>query len=177
LTRPSSKKSADLSWNSKGQQNLDRLVRVSGDRCSDAVGFSLSTRRRCKWRRQAKRAGVMPRRPTIFEGMEATVGCSPYLPSFQISAASFQSLPIFSHTTTYLPVILRRRTLGLEVEGPDLAGRGGPEWLDIERCKFRIADLLRHAFPQCLDRGSALHHAGTGCSPPQSRPSGRTAAQ
>jgi hypothetical protein len=46
----------------------------------------------------------MPRRPTIFEGMEATVGCSPYLPSSQISAASFQSLPIFSHTTTYLPV-------------------------------------------------------------------------
>src|SRR5215472_5188328 len=27
-----------------------------------------------------------------------------YLPSFQISAASFQSLPIFSHTTRYLPV-------------------------------------------------------------------------
>ena len=26
-----------------------------------------------------------------------------YLPSFQISAASFQSLPTFSHTTTYLP--------------------------------------------------------------------------
>jgi hypothetical protein len=28
-----------------------------------------------------------------------------YLPSFQISAASFLSLPIFSHTTRYLPVI------------------------------------------------------------------------
>src|SRR6266568_6941756 len=27
-----------------------------------------------------------------------------YLPSFQISTASFQSLPTFSHTTTYLPV-------------------------------------------------------------------------
>jgi hypothetical protein len=27
-----------------------------------------------------------------------------YLPSFQISDASFQSLPIFSHTTRYLPV-------------------------------------------------------------------------
>src|SRR6516164_3260297 len=27
-----------------------------------------------------------------------------YFPSFQISAASFQSLPIFSHTTRYLPV-------------------------------------------------------------------------
>src|SRR5215203_3339305 len=27
-----------------------------------------------------------------------------YLPSFQISVASFQSLPTFSHTTTYLPV-------------------------------------------------------------------------
>jgi len=30
--------------------------------------------------------------------------CS-YLPSFQISAASFQSSPTFSQTTTYLPVI------------------------------------------------------------------------
>src|SRR5262245_35668808 len=29
----------------------------------------------------------------------------PYLPSFQISAASFQSSPTFSHTTTYLPTI------------------------------------------------------------------------
>src|SRR5262249_61138489 len=28
----------------------------------------------------------------------------PYLPSFQISAASFQSFPIFSHNTTNLPV-------------------------------------------------------------------------
>jgi hypothetical protein len=27
-----------------------------------------------------------------------------YLPSFQMSAASFQSLPTFSHTTTYFPV-------------------------------------------------------------------------
>src|SRR5262249_39403531 len=28
-----------------------------------------------------------------------------YLPSFQISAASFQLLPAFSHTTMYLPVM------------------------------------------------------------------------
>src|SRR5262249_1124473 len=35
--------------------------RVSGDRCGDAVGFSLSTRRRCKGRRQAEKAGVTPR--------------------------------------------------------------------------------------------------------------------
>src|SRR6266478_2925664 len=56
---------------------------------------------------------------------------------------------------------LRRRTLGLEAEGPDLARRGGPEWLDVEGRQFWIADLRRHAFPQCLDRGSALHHAGT----------------
>src|SRR5262245_41062929 len=30
-----------------------------------------------------------------------------YLPSFQISAESFHSLPTFSHTTTYLPEISR----------------------------------------------------------------------
>src|ERR1700730_7959991 len=30
--------------------------------------------------------------------------CATYLPSFQISAASLQSFPIFSQTTTYLPV-------------------------------------------------------------------------
>ena len=35
--------------------------RVSGDRRGDAVGFSLCTRRRCKGRRQAERAGVTPR--------------------------------------------------------------------------------------------------------------------
>ena len=36
-------------------------LRVSGDRCGDAVGFSLSERRRCKGRRRAERAGVTPR--------------------------------------------------------------------------------------------------------------------
>src|SRR5262249_59818006 len=36
-------------------------VPVSGDRCGDAVGFSLSTRRRCNGGRQAERAGVTPR--------------------------------------------------------------------------------------------------------------------
>ena len=35
-------------------------LRVSGDRCGDAVGFSLSERRRCKGRRRAERAGVIP---------------------------------------------------------------------------------------------------------------------
>src|SRR5215813_9723006 len=56
----------------------------------------------------------------------------------------------------------RHRPLGLEAEGANLSRRGRPEWFDVEGCEFRIADLLRHAFPQCLDRGSALHHAGTG---------------
>src|SRR6266540_327298 len=89
-------------------------------------------------------------------------GSVSYLPSFQISAASFQSLPIFSHTTRYFAGgFLRCRTLSLEAEGPDLVRRGGPEWLDLEGRQFRIADLRGHAFPQCLDRGSALHHAGT----------------
>jgi hypothetical protein len=30
--------------------------------------------------------------------------CGAYLPSFQISVASFQSFPTFSQTTTYFPV-------------------------------------------------------------------------
>src|SRR5262249_2076565 len=34
---------------------------VSGDRCGDAVGFSLSKRRRGKGRRQAEKAGLTPR--------------------------------------------------------------------------------------------------------------------
>jgi len=37
------------------------LFAVSGDPCGDAVGFSLSKRRRCNGRRQAERAGVTPR--------------------------------------------------------------------------------------------------------------------
>src|SRR5262249_9593501 len=75
-------------------------------------------------------------------------------------------LPVASnllpHHEIFAGDFLRRRPLGLEAECPDLSRRGGPEWLDVEGCEFRVVDLLRHAFPQCLDRGSALHHAGTG---------------
>src|SRR5499427_11098886 len=74
-------------------------------------------------------------------------------------------LPVASdllpHHEIFAGDFLRHRTLGLEAEGPDLSRRRRSEWLDIEGCEFRVADLLRHAFPQCLDRGSALHHAGT----------------
>src|SRR5262249_50243233 len=74
-------------------------------------------------------------------------------------------LPVASdplpHHEIFAGDFFRHRTLGLEAEGADLSRRGRPEWLDIEGNQFRIADLLRHAFPQCLDRGSALHHAGT----------------
>jgi hypothetical protein len=50
------------------------------------------------------------------------------------SAASFQSLPIFSHTTRYLPVTSRGvGPLVFEAEGPDLSRRGGPEWFGVER--------------------------------------------
>src|SRR6266545_1166556 len=38
-----------------------RTISVSGDRRGDAVGSSLSTRRRSKGRRRAERAGVTPR--------------------------------------------------------------------------------------------------------------------
>src|SRR5215471_18536890 len=72
---------------------------------------------------------------------------------------AFDLLP---HHEVFAGDFFRHGTLGLEAEGPDLSRRGGPEWLDVEGYKFRIADLPRHAFPQCLDRGSALHHAGTG---------------
>src|ERR1700730_18126278 len=74
-------------------------------------------------------------------------------------------LPVASdllpHHEVFAHDFLRHRPLGLEAEGPDLSRRRGPEWLDVEGCEFRVADLRRHAFPQCLDRGSALHHAGT----------------
>src|SRR5690348_4611719 len=44
----------------------DGVFRVSGDRRGDAVGSSLSTRRRCNGRRRAERAGVTPRIARIF---------------------------------------------------------------------------------------------------------------
>src|SRR5262245_64603637 len=76
-----------------------------------------------------------------------------------------RELPVGSnllpHHEIFSGDFLRRRTLGLEAEGPDLSRRGSPKWLDVEGCEFGIADLPRHAFPHCLDRGSALHHAGT----------------
>src|SRR5262249_13866914 len=76
-----------------------------------------------------------------------------------------RELPVASdllpHHEIFARDFFRHRTLGLEAEGPDLSRRRRSEWLDVEGCEFRIADLLRHAFPQCLDRGSALHHAGT----------------
>src|SRR6202521_4251886 len=43
-------------------------------------------------------------REDIAPGPARSAARSTYLPSFQISAASFQSLPTFSQTTTYLPV-------------------------------------------------------------------------
>src|SRR5262245_15088461 len=89
--------------------------------------------------------------PTCLFAVVPDIGCelpvaSDLLPHHEIFAGDF----------------FRHRTLGLEAEGPDLSRRGGPEWLDLKGCEFRIANLLRHAFPQRLDRGSALHHAGTG---------------
>ena len=39
---------------------------------------------------------------------------------------------------------------------------GAPQRLDIEGRAFRIAGLLRQAFPHCADRSSAFHHAGPG---------------
>src|SRR6266568_4111321 len=72
--------------------------------------------------------------------------CSDLLPHYDILAGDF----------------LRRWTLGLQAEGPDLARRGGPQRLDVEGYDFRIADLLRHAFPHCADRSPAFHHAGPG---------------
>src|SRR5215467_7240024 len=56
---------------------------------------------------------------------------------------------------------LRVSALRHEGEGSDLTRRGGSERLDVEGCEFRIANLLRHAFPHCRDRGSALHHPRT----------------
>ena len=72
-------------------------------------------------------------------GGSVPVECT-YLPSFQISVASFQALPTFSHTTTYLPVISSRSgTLSFETEGPDLARCRGPQRLDVDYREFRIA--------------------------------------
>src|SRR6266849_154584 len=69
-----------------------------------------------------------------------------------------RELPVASdllpHHEIFAGDLLRRRTFGLEAQGPDLPHRGGPKWFDVESCDSRIADLLGHAFPHCLDRGS-----------------------
>src|SRR5262249_8029177 len=53
-----------------------------------------------------------------------------YLPSFQISVASFQSLPTFSHTTTYLPVTSRGvEPLALRLKVPISRAAEGPNAL------------------------------------------------
>src|SRR5262249_23565145 len=61
-------------------------------------------------------------------------------------------LPVASdllpHHEIFAGDFFRHRTLGLEAEGADLSRRRRPEWLNIEGNQFRIADLLRHAFPQ-----------------------------
>src|SRR5262249_12209033 len=58
--------------------------------------------------------------------------------------------------------LFRRRPLRLQAESPDLARCGWTQSLDVERRDFRIAHLLRHAFPHRADRGAALHHGGAG---------------
>src|SRR5262249_4303256 len=77
-----------------------------------------------------------------------------------------RELPVVSdllpHHDVFSGDFLRCRVpCGLEAERPDLTRCRGSKWLDIQGCEFRIADLLRHAFPHCCDRGSALHHTGT----------------
>jgi hypothetical protein len=53
---PSAPGGASLSALKEGKsKNESNVTGVSDDRCGDAVGFSLSKRRRCKGRRQAER--------------------------------------------------------------------------------------------------------------------------
>src|SRR5262249_6485340 len=74
-------------------------------------------------------------------------------------------LPVASdllpHDEIFAGDVLRPRTFGLKAKSPDLARRGGAKWLDVESREFRIAHLLGHPLPHCLNRGSALHHGGT----------------
>src|SRR5262249_19304540 len=79
----------------------------AGDRCGDAVGFSLSTRRRCKGRRQAERTGVTPRiARTIFQGgrMRPTPPtqptpaiCSPFYSSYRVDGLARRSYSNAKH--------------------------------------------------------------------------------
>jgi hypothetical protein len=76
-----------------------------------------------------------------------------YLPSFQISAASFQSLPIFSHTTTHLPVtscgvealVLRLRfrfSRAVEPCAPPASGTPGPACAGPETNQAYIGGVM-----------------------------------
>src|SRR5262249_11214970 len=71
---------------------------------------------------------IDPRLKPACDGL--TSGRAGYLPSFQISAASFQSFPIFSHTTRYLPVTsCGRGPLVLRLKVPISRAAEGPSAL------------------------------------------------
>src|SRR5262249_15005715 len=86
-----------------------------------------------------------------------------YLPSFQISAASFHSPRTFSRTTRYFPEIsFGVGSLVIKAKRPGLTCCVGAQSLDVEGSDFRIAHMLRQAFPHCADRSPAFHHRGAG---------------
>src|SRR5262249_16778480 len=87
------------------------------------------------------------------------------LVSFPVVPDVGRELPLPSDLLPHHEILagdfLRPRTFGSEAERSDLARGGLPQRFDVERCEFRIGYLLRHALPQCLDRGSAFHHGRT----------------
>src|SRR5215470_5678582 len=64
---------------------------------------------------------------------------------------------LLPHHQVFPCEFLRGCTFGLQAEGADLTRGGWAKRLNIEGHEFRISDLLRRAFPQRLDPGSALH--------------------
>src|SRR5689334_12283563 len=58
--------------------------------------------------------------------------------------------------------IFRGRTLGLQLERPDLPRSRRAERLDVERDELRVFNLFRHRFPHGADRGAAAHHRRAG---------------
>ena len=64
----------------------------------------------------------------------------------------------FPNHDVFAVKVLRLGSLGLEAEGPDLAGRGQANHLDVEGREFWSADLVRDA----LHRGRGGAAAGRG---------------
>src|SRR5262245_49787944 len=126
--------------------------------------FALRCARAASGHAAAPPSSVMKlRRPIIRSPRRlanADIRSGSYLPSFQISAASFQSPPIFSHTTRYLPVT----SFGigpLVLKVPISRAAEGPSGLTSRVVSFGSLTCSAMLFQSASIAALPLHHSGT----------------